>query len=82
MIPTNEGVLVDSCDPLWALLADFRSWERIKRETGRNLNRTMCPTYIQITSEETYPDYLEVHHLVQEASKRIHEGDCSNPRGH
>jgi len=75
MIPTNEGVLVDSCDPLFPALADFAIWERIKRATGRNLNRMLCGTYLVVTSEDDYPSYPEVLERIAEASRRVNATD-------
>lgn len=71
MIPTNEGVYVDGCDPLFPSLADFATWERIKRETGRNLNRTLCGSYLVVTSEDDYPRYPEVLKAIDEACRSV-----------
>ena len=71
MIATKEGVLVDQCDPLFKILLNFDAWGRVKQAIGRNLNRTLCGTYLLITAEEDYPDYTEIRDVIDKTCRRL-----------
>jgi hypothetical protein len=71
MIPTHDGVLVDECDPLFPLFASLPRWVEVKRRAGMNLNRTLCETYLLITSEDDYPDYPRVRSRLKDVCRSL-----------
>lgn len=71
MIATNDGILVDECDPHYDTLETYASWSEVKKRVGRNLLRSLCGDHILISSAEDYPDYSEIKQEIVETCRSV-----------